>query len=742
MKKILLLLLVFPVFGFGQGSEDFTNSTATATYADGSFVGTSGLTFTFGHSRDQDTYGISGTGLMLRRASDSYLSVTIPSGVGNFSFDYRKAFTGASPRQLELLVNGVSVGMTPEFGTISGTDETTVYNFNYDVNTASSVTLTIKNIGSSTTNKQAVIDNILWTAYGAAGCNITASGLANTSCNDATTSSDPADDYITFDLNPTGADLGTTYTVSVPTGTITPTTGTYGSATSFQLQNGSAGAGNVTVTITDNVDGGCTFDQVITDPGVCSSAAPVITVNPTLLTGFTHIVGTPSAEQTFTVSGLALSSDIVITAPTNYEISLTTGTGFTNVINLAPITGTVPNTTIYVRENASALGLYNETILITSTGATDEEVNLEGTANDYVEFTIDEIDDLDGNGVATALNTLVELNGVVHCMDFDGNAGYSFTIIDNSGKGINVFRTSDLPNYTNPMSGDSIIVRGSIIQFNGLLEVQADSINLLTTDAELVTPTVVTMLSEATESQYITLENLTFVTPITNFPTGSNNINVTDGTNTFVLRIDSDTDIPGTPAPQYTFTVTGIGGQFDSSSPYDSGYQLFPCGTSSFVPSCSTPDVSVSVAGFTITAATTGATITYQWIDCSDNSEIDGETAASFTPTVDGDYAVIITDDVCSDTSVCTTIAGLSIAKNELTSAVTVYPNPVQNELTVSNVSNTSVSINVFDINGKLIFNSSSVSEKTTIETSSWNKGVYFVEISNGNATVTHKVVK
>lgn len=74
-----------------------------------------------------------------------------------------------------------------------------------------------------------------------------------------------SDDRITFSLNPT---IGTgTYNVSVSSGSISPTSATYGSATAFALQPGSAGAGNVTVTITD-VANNCEITQVITDPGI------------------------------------------------------------------------------------------------------------------------------------------------------------------------------------------------------------------------------------------------------------------------------------------------------------------------------------------------------------------------------------------------------------------------------------------------------------------------------------------
>jgi len=162
MKHLLLtFLFILPFISFSQGAEDFTLSSATATYADGSFFGNDGLMWTYGHSRDEETYPINGNGLMLRRASDSYLEITIPSGVGTFSFDYKKAFTGNSVRQLELLVDGTAVTTSPTFGTAA---ETTVYNLSHNINQTGSVTIRIKNVGTSTTNKQIVIDNIVWTA--------------------------------------------------------------------------------------------------------------------------------------------------------------------------------------------------------------------------------------------------------------------------------------------------------------------------------------------------------------------------------------------------------------------------------------------------------------------------------------------------------------------------------------------------------------------------------------------------
>lgn len=110
-------------------------------------------------------------------------------------------------------------------------------------------------------------------------CDLTAAMLGNVSCDQNNTPDDETDDLISFDLNPTGINLGTMYQVTVASGTVAPSTGTYGSATTFQLQPGSAGGGNVTLTITDGADGTCTIDVPITDPGSCADCPSPPTVS-------------------------------------------------------------------------------------------------------------------------------------------------------------------------------------------------------------------------------------------------------------------------------------------------------------------------------------------------------------------------------------------------------------------------------------------------------------------------------
>lgn len=113
------------------------------------------------------------------------------------------------------------------------------------------------------------------------------------------------------------------------------------------------------------------------------NSSPTINTSATSLTGFTYVAGSgPSAQQSFTVGGTNLTGNINIPATTNYEISTTSGSGFSSsAISLTPTTGTVSNTTIYVRLKAGlAAGNYNsEVSTITSTGATDKTMTLSGS---------------------------------------------------------------------------------------------------------------------------------------------------------------------------------------------------------------------------------------------------------------------------------------------------------------------------------------------------------------------------
>ena len=83
-----------------------------------------------------------------------------------------------------------------------------------------------------------------------------------------------------------------------------------------------------------------------------------------------------------------------------------------------------------------------------------------------------------------------------------------------------------------------MIVRGEIGQFNGLTQINPDTLWMVSAGNALFDPTVVTALDETTESQLVTIENLTIVDPADWSNSGSGfNVDVTDGTNTYTLCV-------------------------------------------------------------------------------------------------------------------------------------------------------------------------------------------------------------
>jgi len=139
------------------GSETFTSATLTASYLTGSFTGDNSVTWSYVDSRDESTYGITGKGIMYKGATTAKLtSGSVAGGIGNFTCSLKKGFTGAGNRQVELFVNGMSVGTSIAW------DNTTVQTFTVNnINVSGNVVVEIRNI----TTNQVVVDDISWTCY-------------------------------------------------------------------------------------------------------------------------------------------------------------------------------------------------------------------------------------------------------------------------------------------------------------------------------------------------------------------------------------------------------------------------------------------------------------------------------------------------------------------------------------------------------------------------------------------------
>jgi len=146
--------------------------------------------------------------------------------------------------------------------------------------------------------------------------------------------------------------------------------------------------------------------------------------------------------------------------------------------------------------------------------------------------------------------------------------------------------------------------------------------------------------------------------------------------------------------------------------------------------------------GITIVSSNNDAGVTFQWIDCNDNNQpLAGETNQNFTPTYSSDFAVIVTQDGCSDTSACVTITEVGIGENELNS-VHVYPNPVKDFVKVDLGSITNATVQLIDVNGKVLFTEERINDVVYTFEMNQAPGVYFIEVQSNELVKRFKVVK
>lgn len=158
--------------------------------------------------------------------------------------------------------------------------------------------------------------------------------------------------------------------------------------------------------------------------------------------------------------------------------------------------------------------------------------------------------------------------------------------------------------------------------------------------------------------------------------------------------------------------------------------------------SVSNPDTSVSLTGQTISSGS--STATYQWIDCSLNTAISGETSQDYTPTVSGEYAVVVTENGCSDTSSCIFVFVVGIEEGELARNVRYFPNPVEDLLKVDlGKWYRGIQIHVYDAAGRQVMSQSSGNGANfSLDMGDLAKGIYVIRVQAGDDIAALRIIK
>ncbi len=96
------------------------------------------------------------------------------------------------------------------------------------------------------------------------------------------------------------------------------------------------------------------------------------------LTDFETCLLSPSTSQSFEISGNNLTSNVLVTAPNNYELSSTSAGIYSNSVSFAISGGNLTTTTVWLRLIGSNSGTYSGTIVISSTGVTSQNISISG----------------------------------------------------------------------------------------------------------------------------------------------------------------------------------------------------------------------------------------------------------------------------------------------------------------------------------------------------------------------------
>ncbi|TNE80964.1 MAG: T9SS type A sorting domain-containing protein [Bacteroidetes bacterium] len=141
----------------------------------------------------------------------------------------------------------------------------------------------------------------------------------------------------------------------------------------------------------------------------------------------------------------------------------------------------------------------------------------------------------------------------------------------------------------------------------------------------------------------------------------------------------------------------------------------------------------------------------YQWISCDIGGiSLENDTNSTIELVYNGNYAVIVTKDGCTDTSNCITVGGLQdppsgggsngISAEALNSLIHIFPNPSTGVFEVNGASNTQ--IRVYNVVGKMVFENLNPHDNTSLDLSLLPNGVYYVQFSTSDSSITRSIIK
>lgn len=140
-----------------------------------------------------------------------------------------------------------------------------------------------------------------------------------------------------------------------------------------------------------------------------------------------------------------------------------------------------------------------------------------------------------------------------------------------------------------------------------------------------------------------------------------------------------------------------------------------------------TLNTNINLNGGILSAEQTG--VAYQWIDCSNVLAITNATNNTFSPTVSGEYAVVLMGAVCNDTTDCIAVNVNDLSEHGTESTV-IYPNPASDFIVIKAPdANIGMAVALYNLHGGLLKTDELIAERTQINLPRLAAGMYFLQI-------------
>lgn len=147
-------------------------------------------------------------------------------------------------------------------------------------------------------------------------------------------------------------------------------------------------------------------------------------------------------------------------------------------------------------------------------------------------------------------------------------------------------------------------------------------------------------------------------------------------------------------------------------------------------------NATITQNGATLQADTTNASL-YQWFTCNPLTAIGGATSSSYTPTTNGDYALVVTVGNCSDTSSCFNYFATTNSSIASEPSLQIFPNPATNEVQLLNFSHEQ--LQQLRITNSQAQPMKVIRNGNRLQVNHWKAGVYFLHV---NSTMLKLVIE